>query len=447
MENPELKPTSNQTSKSPRWSATTKLVVALIFVAVFAGLLIRFRHIVGPLLIALVLAFLVYPLAEFLHRRLKFSWQLAVVLIFLVILLIFLGLLTLGGFAIVDQVQSLIVFLQTQIKNLPTLVTDLTSKPLVIGPFEIDFSTLDLTAITNQLLSFVQPLLSNSATLVGKVAAGAATTVAWSLFALIVSYFILAESGGVRQKLLNLQIPGYGDDLARMSRELGRIWNAFLRGQLILFGITLLIYITLLGSLQVNFYFGLAILAGLARFVPYIGPWITWITYFLVALLQGGTIFGLESFPYAIVVVGVALVVDTVMDNFLVPRVMGNALKVHPAAVMVAAIISASLFGLIGVLLAAPVLATLKLISDYAIRKLFDLEPWTGIETIADTPPPLLRNWPVFVARVKTGCRLAVKWVKTKWPVMMAGLSKASKWFTNAVLTLWHNLKQQKQDK
>jgi hypothetical protein len=55
---------------------------------------------------------------------------------------------------------------------------------------------------------------------------------------------------------------------------------------------------------------------------------------------------------------------------------------VHPAAVLVAAIIAANLIGIIGLLLAAPVLATLKLLAGYTLRKLLDQDPWT-----ASNPP------------------------------------------------------------
>jgi predicted PurR-regulated permease PerM len=376
----ETEPDPTQ-SASPRWNSTTKLVVAFTFVAILAGLLIRFRVIIGPLLIAFILAYLLYPLANFLHRRVKISWRLSATLVFLILLLIFLGLLTWGGFAVVEQAQSLIRFLQTQIRNLPQLITELTSKPIEFGLFHFDFATLDLTALTNQLLSLVQPLLSNTASVLGSIATGTATTIGWAMFSMLVGYFILADSGGKRSAFFRLQIPGSGADIKRIQFELSHIWNAFLRGQMIIFFITVALYIILLGSLGVSFYFGLAFLAGLARFVPYVGPAIAWITYGLVALLQGSTIFGLNPFPYALLVVGIAWVTDIIMDNLVVPRLMGDTLKVHPGAVMVAAIVFASLFGVIGVILAAPVLATGKLVFTYAFRKMFDIDPWEGVET------------------------------------------------------------------
>jgi len=411
--NPE--PSFNKvTSSSPKWSSNTKTVVALIMVAIIAGLLIRFRQLVVPLFVAIIMAYLIYPLANFLHKRVGISWRLSALTILILMLVTLLGLLTLGGLAIVEQVQSLILFIQDQIRDIPTIIAELSAHPIDLGFFQIDLATYDLTSLVNQLLGMIQPILSNTANILGRVAAGAATTLGWTFFALLVSYFILNDSGGVRARLINLQIPGYNEDLTRMGFELGRIWNAFLRGQLIIITLTIFIYIFLLGAMGVRFYFGLAILAGLARFVPYIGPWVTWITYGLVTYFQGSTILGMETWFYVVFVLVVAIVVDFTLDNFAVPRLMGDALDVHPASIMVAALISASLFGLVGVLLAAPVMATIKLIVNYLTRKLFDLDPWAKIEKLADREPaPLVKNIATTVNRIFEWVR---RRINRRWP-------------------------------
>src|SRR5574340_1821122 len=144
---------------SPRWSSTTKIVVGLTFVAIAAALLVRFRQIIGPLFIAFVLSYLLYPVACFLHKRLKLSWRLASLILLLVLLVVVLGLLTLGGLAIFNQVQSLITFIQHQIDLLPEFVDTITSQPLVIGPFQIDLTTLNATNLADQLLGLIQPIL------------------------------------------------------------------------------------------------------------------------------------------------------------------------------------------------------------------------------------------------------------------------------------------------
>ncbi len=71
---------------------------------------------------------------------------------------------------------------------------------------------------------------------------------------------------------------------------------------------------------------------------------------------------------------------DQIYDNLVSPRIMGKRLGVHPAAVLVVAIIAANLIGLIGLVLAAPVLASGSLVGRYTVRKMFDRDPWADMK-------------------------------------------------------------------
>jgi predicted PurR-regulated permease PerM len=129
-------------------------------------------------------------------------------------------------------------------------------------------------------------------------------------------------------------------------------------------------------------------LAGLARFVPYVGPVVNWLVLVLVAYFQEFKLFDLSPLNYTALVLVVALVIDQIFDNLVSPRILSHALKVHPAGVLVAAIISANLLGLLGVVIAAPMLATFTLLWRYAIGKLLDQDPWQGIEPTQPPPAP-----------------------------------------------------------
>ncbi|GAP15176.1 predicted permease [Longilinea arvoryzae] len=392
-------------SSSPHWNGTTKLIISLVLLLIVVGLVTRFRAFISPLLIAVIIAYLIHPLADLISKGLHAPWRLSVTLLYLIIIILFLGAITLGGIALVEQVQNLIVFIQKQVANLPKLIDDLSHQAILIGPFTFDLSQLDTASIGQQVLGWVEPILTKLGGLVGAIATGAVSTVGWVLFALLVSYFVVADSGGMKNGMIHLEIPGYHEDTRIMGRELNRIWKAFLRNQMIIFLLTVAIYNILLGALGVNYSFGLALVAGLARFVPYVGPFVAWVTYGTVSFLQGTTIFGLQPFAYALLVVGVAWLTDIIMDNFVVPRMTGDALNIHPAAVMIFALIAANLFGIVGLLLAAPVLATFMLILNYAIRKLFDMDPWEGLRTRSRAPnlpiQPFLRKIDRFFRRFK----------------------------------------------
>jgi predicted PurR-regulated permease PerM len=251
----------------------------------------------------------------------------------------------------------------------------------------------DLERLLNQAIDIVQPVLGRAGGLIGSIASGTFTTVGWIFFILLVSYFTLLDAGHFPDMLSglisNIELPGYQEDLTRLGTALGRIWNAFMRGQLILFATTVAIVFVILSVLGVRNAMALAIVAGFARFVPYVGPFVTWLVTGLVSFFQTSNYLGLEQLSYALLVVGVIVFLDQIIDNIVTPRLYGQALGVHPAAVLVAAIVAANLLGLIGLLLAAPVLATLLLFGRYAARKMFDLDPWPETDPIQeglDTP-------------------------------------------------------------
>ena len=380
--------TPSQNPASPSWGTNTKLVVALTIVVIIGALLVKLQLINGPLLIAVVFAYLFHPVADFFQRKLHFSWNAAVGIIYIVVIVLLLALLTLGGVGLVQQVQSLIVILQDAIKTLPKLIANISGLVYQFGPFKLDFSALDLRDLSSQVLDMVQPLLSRTGTLLGTVAGGAANFLGWTLFVILVSYFVLAESGGPRNRIITVDVPGYSEDLARLSRELGRVWNAFLRGQIIIFFLTVIVYSIVLSVLGVHYALSLAFLAGLARFVPYVGPAVNWVVLVLVSYFQVYKLLGLSPFYYTLLVLIIALVIDQIFDNIISPRILSDALKVHPAAVLVAAIVAANLFGILGVVVAAPILATAALLWRYTMRKMLDVNPWPEKEQ-HHSPPPL----------------------------------------------------------
>jgi predicted PurR-regulated permease PerM len=194
-----------------------------------------------------------------------------------------------------------------------------------------------------------------------------------------------------------VEIPGYAEDLRRIGSELGRIWNAFLRGQVIIFTLTVITYSIILPILGVRFAIGLAFLAGAANFLPYIGPAINWIALGLVTFFQVYKPFGMTPLLYTGLVILIALLVDQVYNNLIIPRIMAKALKVHPAAVLISAIIAANLIGLIGLLVAAPLLATMILVGKYTLRKMLDRDPWPPSEAV-----PELESAPSIRQRIKT---------------------------------------------
>jgi predicted PurR-regulated permease PerM len=96
----------------------------------------------------------------------------------------------------------------------------------------------------------------------------------------------------------------------------------------------------------------------------------------VVAFFQGSNWWGLDPLTFTLLVIAFFIVVQQLENNLLVPRILGNALKLNPVTILVAAVIGATLAGVLGILLSAPTVATLILLGRYVYRKVFDLSPW-----------------------------------------------------------------------
>jgi predicted PurR-regulated permease PerM len=243
------------------------------------------------------------------------------------------------------------------------------------------------------LLGIVQPLLGRAGSLVSALATGAAGMMGWGFFVLLISYFLLSESSRVPEDLLQIDIPGYGSDRRRLVRELAKVWNSFFRGQLIISLLVVISYYILLTILGLRLTLAISLMAGAACFIPWVGPFITWTVTAIVAFLQPENYFGLTPLWYTILVLVACQVLNQIFDNLITPRLLGQTLGVHPAGVLIAAIVVTNLIGFVGLVLAAPLLATLNLLGRYFLRKMFDLEPWPEPEKPAEATELPWARW------------------------------------------------------
>ena len=369
-----------ESQRSPSWGTTTKLVIGLTLVAILAGIFIYYRSIVSLLVLATIITYLFQPLVAFLTEKTRLSWRASTTLVFLLFVILLIGLLTGAGLAIAQQATGLVRVVQEFTNDLPALANELTAFLEQYGIKDI----INLSDLANRLLETIQPLLGQAGSIVGSLATGAAASIGRIFFIVFVAYFILSESQRVG-KISFDQFPEYDYDIRRMTRQLSGIWESFFRGQFIIFVMVFVVYLIILSALGVRYSIALAALTGLAVFVPYVGSWTSSIVLVLVTFLQPGNYFGLLAWQYSIMVLAISLTMNFIFDNYITPRFLGRTLDIHPAAVLVAALVMASLLGLIGIFLAAPVVATLKLVSLYVLHKMFDLDPWPEPE-VESTP-------------------------------------------------------------
>jgi predicted PurR-regulated permease PerM len=410
----------DQNQGSPQWGWTTKLVVGLVLVTISLWLLYQFQSFVGPLITAFILAYFIRPVAKFLQEKIKLPWRLSVTLIYLILVLSMLGLLTWGGVTLVEQIQTLIRFIQKNIDQLPDLVSEITTQTYEIGPFTISPIGFNWDDITNEIVRAIQPVLGRLGNFAGSMAAGAASIVSWLILIIFVSYFLLAESEGIPSRILNINIPGYAEDMRRISAEVKRIWNGFIRGEILVVFFSFVIYTVMLGAMQIQFFIGLAAIAAIGQLIPYLGAWVTWISFGLVALFQTNIPFNLPPGIYMVIVLGISMIANSLIDNVIRTKVMADNLKVHPALVLIGALVGVQLIGFIGIVIAAPIVASLKLMLNYIIAKLSDRNPWGNIDLREPIEKP---RWLQIVEIKWSQFR---QWITNQWEKAKQGISSSA---------------------
>lgn len=384
-------PEPTLSNNSPLWSRTTKTIVVVGALLLLAALFLRFRALIIMLVMAAILAYLLDPLISFIDRRTNIRRGLIIAVVYLVLAAALVGGFFALGVASYQQAANLIEQAPALIENSAAALALLANRtePLTIGPFSLNPDIVPWERLPEELLGMAQPLLTQGGSVVSRFASSTARTVFNLLFIFVLSIYLatdLPRFGGYVKSFA--QQPGYREDAEQLMPRLRHVWSAYLRGQIILalvIFLTVWIGLTLLG---VQNSLALGLLAGLLEFLPNVGPVISAGVTIIVAFFQPSNYMGLASWQFALVVLALMIVIQQLENHLLVPRIVGGALDLHPIIVIVGLFMGASLAGILGAILAAPIIASLKLFGNYAWRKLFDLPPFPDDEPPDQAEPP-----------------------------------------------------------
>lgn len=352
---------------SRRWSNITKIVVAASLVILAIVLVVTFRAMIPSTIVAFLLAFVLgYPV-NWIQRQTGWARGTAVILLYLLLIAV----LILTPALVIPRAISLFASLQQTLEALiESLETTSTGFLLRFGTMHLSADNLlqqVADALQNVLLATANPF---------SIVSGVTSGVIQFIYVLVLNFWLLTDLQKLR-KLLFEQIPvDYQEDMRRLSEELGNAWQAFLRGQIVLalvVGVLTWIPLAIVGAPNAG---GLAVLSGVMEFLPNVGQGISGTIGVVVALFQGSTWLPVGNITFAIIVLIIYSFIAQIENIYLVPRLLGGQVKLHPAVVFVGTVAGALVFGVLGVLLATPVLASARIILVYVYRKLRDREPF-----------------------------------------------------------------------
>jgi predicted PurR-regulated permease PerM len=204
--------------------------------------------------------------------------------------------------------------------------------------------------------------IGDSISLAREVAGSIFDAVLLTILAPIVAFYLLVDLPHVAASADSLVPAGAKDQVHLVSRRLNRAIGGFFRGQLIVAFIVGIMSSAGLWAIGLPFWLIVGMLAGVFNIIPLIGPWVGGALGVVVAFAAG------EGTTQAIWVVIVMVIAQQIDNHFISPVVMQRTVHLHPVAVIMALLAGGSLFGFLGLFLAVPTAAILKIIASHLWR-------------------------------------------------------------------------------
>tara|TARA_B100000686_G_C16758496_1_gene957140 strand:- start:1611 stop:2168 length:558 start_codon:yes stop_codon:yes gene_type:complete len=169
-------------------------------------------------------------------------------------------------------------------------------------------------------------------------------------------FYLLCDYDEINRKILSLAPPRHQDKIRKSFLEIDRVLANFMRGQLMVSGMMAALYIAGLFLCETPLSLIIGIVAGLANLVPYLG--------FVFGLIPAAILTYLhhQELTPLVGVITVFGVVQSLEGMVLTPRIVGDQIGLHPLAIMLAVLLGADLFGLMGLLLAVPSAAVVNVL-------------------------------------------------------------------------------------
>lgn len=338
--------TSKREIVLPRWLRNT-LIFPLLFLNgwMFSLLVNYLQPMISILLMSIILAIVLdYPVRFLQGRGLPRGWSLTIVVV------IALGLLPILGFIVLPL---LIQQLNTFLNQLPQWVSSANGLLQVIDEWPllqtlgINLSQLE-AQLTSQMITLVRNLGSTLlGLLVGSFSGGLKV-----FFMIVLTIFMVAKGGKAWAGMMSWLPPWWRD---RIETRVPYKFRRFITGQMMLafgFAVVLSVIFTIL---RVPLAIMFAFLIGLGSLFPFMGAIAQTSVSFFVMLHSFGT--GLQVFV-------IALVLGQILDEVILPKVIGDIVGVNPIWLIISVFLGARLGGVMGILLAVPIASVIKDLVD-----------------------------------------------------------------------------------
>jgi predicted PurR-regulated permease PerM len=323
----------------------------IFVVLLVAGVLLYLlQNILIPFFLAAALTYIIGPFVTGLEKRLHGSRLIIVIGLYIVVITP----LVLAGFFYGPQ---LLASIQTFIQTIPDSIKNFIYQLFGGEQLRLMGQTVNAEAVAQNVLAQLEGLLGTPAGVV-RLTGWTVTLILGVVVTLAVLFYLLATRQPFTRLLLHVTPPEKRPQILFLAGQIDRVLGRYLRGLVLIVAYASVSAWVGLGLIfRLPYAIPLAVLTGLLELLPCVGPVVSWGLAALVAMVTAG-------FWKAILVVAFYGGLRLSLDNFLGPIILGRAALLNPAMVIFAFLAGGTLFGVLGLMLAVPLAATMKIIID-----------------------------------------------------------------------------------
>lgn len=346
----------------PLWA---KITTVAIIIALTILLLRTVGGLINPFIWAIITAYLFNPLVTLLAARTRIGRGWWVFLLYIVAaLLIYLGVNWVAP-RLAKQYNDLV-------QALPEFQAQTERWIAQNGTIVLGGTTFDVRPGEAEIATFFTELGRELPATVPELVFGVFERIVLLLVYLVVTFYLLLQADRITEQIYGLIPLPQRDEIRELGRSIDRVLGAYIRSQLLLIMIMAVLTYIPLSILGVQYALVLAIATGFLEIIPFVGPWSAATTAMLVAVFQTTNTFGWPGWVLALVVGAIYTTLRQAEDHLIIPNVVGRIVKLHPIIVIFAILAGAAIGGALGLLMAVPLAATIKIILTYLYHKLID---------------------------------------------------------------------------
>jgi len=185
------------------------------------------------------------------------------------------------------------------------------------------------------------------------------------VFAPILAFYVIKDWEQIRNAFLDILPPGARRDISIMAGQIDRVIIEFSKGYLLIAAMIGILVGISAAILKVKYALLIGIISAITELIPYFGPFLGGIPAVGLALSQ--------SSSSAIYLAAAIIILQQIEANIISPKIIGDRLGMHPLLIVFALLAGGKLFGIVGMLVAVPLTASLKIVGHYIYLKIVEI--------------------------------------------------------------------------